>query len=175
MTFPALSVSSRIWHFSAFEDLMPLSLPLSFPHWSPTSSHPLLLFMGREKHSGDKTAAPGRHPDPAAGRPAIKFKGSPSTIRPCPLKRLTHDFQLRDDVNQMWSLQTAARDRAQHGRGLEVAPGRAEMGTPWGLGWPGAFLPCVCFGGGITGCLSSWGEPGRGGRAGLVAGPGPKL
>ena len=56
-------------------------------------------------------------------------------MRPCPLKRLTQDFQLWDDVNQMWSLQMAAWDRAQPGRGLEVALGQL---CPSGrMGWGG--------------------------------------
>lgn len=119
VTFPAPSTSSRIWHLGAFEDLTPLIFsPLvsdMFPSVPPV--------YGKGKNIQEiKTATPGHHPDPATV--TIEFKGSPLALRPCPLKRLTHDFQLRGDVNQMWSLQMAAQDGIQHGEGLEVASGQ---------------------------------------------------
>lgn len=92
-------------------------------------------------------------------------------IRLCPLKRLTHDFQLRDDVNQMWSLQTAAQDGAQHGPGLDVASGQlcpsgrtGRDGDTLGSGLAeGVFIVCLLWRG-ISGCFVLCGEPGGGDR-----------
>lgn len=134
-----------------------------------------------KKQSGDKTAAPGHHPAPVAGRLAVEFKGSSSAIRPCPLKCLTHDFQLWDDVNQMWSLQTAAQDGAQRGWGLDVAPrqlcpsGRTGRdGDTLGSGLAdGVFTVCLLLGD-ISGRLSSWGEQSRGDGLVSLAGQDPR-
>lgn len=124
-----------------------------------------------------KTAAPGRHPDPAAGRLAMEFKGSPSAIRAV-------SFEVPDT-------RFSAAGRCESDVVPPEGPPRTGHSADGGRRWPrGGSVPPV--GWGHLGVWAGWGRFYRvfvfGGASravcrhggnqvavGLIGGPGPKL
>lgn len=108
-----------------------------------THSHPLLLFMGRGKTSRTESSCP------RALRLLLSSRESPA-LRLHPWKCLTGDFQLGDDVNQMWPLQRATQGGTHHGGGLGDSPVPLE-------GWAG-FSPGLPFPKALLALAASLGE-----------------